>query len=55
MRKDFMSAYIADWSVWPIINVVNFRFVPLAFRPSFIGINQLFWQTYMVRSVSLGV
>jgi hypothetical protein len=44
-----MSAYIADWSVWPAINVVNFRFVPLPFRPSFIGCAQLGWQTYMVR------
>ena len=33
--------------VWPIVNFLNFRFIPLNVRPTFICSAQFLWQTYM--------
>jgi protein Mpv17 len=37
MKSSFLSTYFADWSVWPMVNFVVFRYIPLQFRPLFIG------------------
>lgn len=47
MERDFLTTYLADWSLWPAVNMINFRFIPIIYRPSFVGLAQLFWQTYM--------
>lgn len=28
----FVPAILANWTVWPFIQLVNFRFMPLAYR-----------------------
>ena len=47
MESSFLSTYIADWCVWPFVNVINFRYIGVNFRPTFIASVQVFWQTYM--------
>mmetsp|Transcript_32092 Transcript_32092/g.30591 ORF Transcript_32092/g.30591 Transcript_32092/m.30591 type:complete len:222 (+) Transcript_32092:203-868(+) len=47
MNDSFWKTYLTDCCVWPFVNVVNFRFIPRNYRPSFIGIAQLVWQTFM--------
>ena len=49
MDKYFVSTYMADLCVWPMVNVLNFRYVPLHYRPSFVGIAQIAWQAYLSR------
>ena len=49
MDKSFVSTYMADLCVWPLVNVLNFRYVPLHYRPSFVGVAQIAWQAYMSR------
>jgi protein Mpv17 len=47
MERDFLTTYLADWSMWPAVNMINFRFIPISYRPTFVGFAQLIWQTYM--------
>lgn len=47
MKDAFVSTYLADCALWPLVNFFNFRFIPLHLRPTFVGIAQLLWQTYL--------
>lgn len=47
MQSKFFTTYMADCMLWPCSNFVNFRFVPLPYRPSFTAIIQFIWQTYL--------
>lgn len=43
----FVSTWVADCTLWPIVNAVNFSLIPLNYRPTFVGIAQLTWMTYL--------
>lgn len=47
MKSSFLTTYMADFAMWPAVNFLNFRYIPLNFRPTFVGAAQLTWQTYM--------
>lgn len=47
VKNDLPTTWLADCALWPIANAVNFRFVPLVFRPFFTAFVQLVWQTYL--------
>jgi hypothetical protein len=47
IQNDFVKTYIADCTIWPAANFINFTFVPLIYRASFTAITQLVWQTYL--------
>ena len=43
----FVPTYIVDSFMWPIVNIVNFKYIPFNYRPTFAGCAQLLWQTYL--------
>ncbi|KAG8754843.1 hypothetical protein FRC14_004607 [Serendipita sp. 396] len=43
----FIPAIKANWTVWPLIQVVNFRFMPLAYRVPFQASCGVFWTLYI--------
>jgi hypothetical protein len=47
LQHSFFQAWAADCTIWPVANLVGFRFVSTNYRPTFIGFVQLGWQTYM--------
>jgi hypothetical protein len=47
MKNNFWSTFIADCTIWPLMNVVNFKFIPLIYRPAFTAVVQLVWQSYL--------
>ena len=47
MDVGFVKTFLADCVIWPMSNYVNFRYIPLPYRPSFTAVIQLMWQTYM--------
>ena len=47
MELSFTTTFFADCMLWPASNFVNFRFITLAYRPSFSAVIQLMWQTYL--------
>jgi hypothetical protein len=46
-QESFLDTWAADCLVWPLVNFLNFRFIPISLRPTFVGAAQLMWQTYM--------
>jgi hypothetical protein len=47
LQHSFFQAWAADCTIWPVANLIGFKFVSTNYRPTFIGFVQLGWQTYM--------
>lgn len=47
MESSFLAVLLADCCTWPFVNFINFSYVPKNYRPSFVGLAQLIWQTYI--------
>jgi len=43
----FPTAIVSNWKVWPLIQVVNFRFMPLPYRVPFQATCGVFWTLYL--------
>ncbi|EIN13589.1 hypothetical protein PUNSTDRAFT_57419 [Punctularia strigosozonata HHB-11173 SS5] len=43
----FGPAVIANWQVWPLAQLVNFRFMPLPYRVPFQSTCGIFWTLYL--------
>ncbi|KAJ7900114.1 hypothetical protein B0H14DRAFT_2672343 [Mycena olivaceomarginata] len=43
----FMPTLRTNWSVWPVLQFVNFRFLPLAYRVPFQSTCGVFWTLYL--------
>ena len=50
--ESLLPTWIADCAVWPFANFLNFKFIPLQYRPTYSATVQLFWQSYMSYVVS---
>jgi len=42
----YMSALLANWQVWPLVQTINFRFMPLRYRVPFTGAIGIAWQVF---------
>jgi protein Mpv17 len=47
MDSSFMKTFTLDCCVWPMVNMIQFRFVPLNFRPAVNGIVATAWQSFV--------
>lgn len=47
MQASFVKTFTADCAVWPAVNLIQFRFVPLNLRPAVNGVIALAWQTFV--------
>ncbi|KAH9921965.1 uncharacterized protein BXZ73DRAFT_51573 [Epithele typhae] len=45
----YKPALIANWQVWPLAQLVNFRFMPLPYRVPFQSTCGVFWTLYLSR------
>jgi len=43
----FMPALIANWKVWPLAQLINFRYMPLLYRVPFQSTCSVFWTLYL--------
>jgi len=46
-EHSFWSTYMADCSIWPVANYINFRIIPFAYRPTWTAAVQFVWQIYL--------
>jgi len=47
MNNNFLPVFAADCTLWPIVNIINFRYISLSYRPTFVAVAQVVWQTYL--------
>ena len=43
----YLPAIKANWSIWPLIQFTNFRFMPLPYRVPFQATCGVFWTLYL--------
>lgn len=47
VKKSFLTTWIADCAVWPLVNFFGFAFVPFKLQPTYMAGVQFFWQIYV--------
>eukprot|EP01116_Phalansterium_solitarium_P004838 TRINITY_DN15_c8_g1_i1.p1 TRINITY_DN15_c8_g1~~TRINITY_DN15_c8_g1_i1.p1 ORF type:complete len:246 (-),score=9.56 TRINITY_DN15_c8_g1_i1:396-1133(-) len=47
LRQQFLPTYGADLCVWPIVQAVNFRYVPPRHRVLAVGVVSVFWNAFL--------
>ncbi|KAF8247647.1 hypothetical protein K440DRAFT_297100 [Wilcoxina mikolae CBS 423.85] len=47
LRESWWTALRANWNIWPAVQVVNFRFVPLDMRVLFANVISIGWNSYL--------
>ena len=47
LDKSYRDALTKNWMVWPVIQAVNFRFVPLHHRVLVVNVVSLGWNCYL--------
>eukprot|EP01031_Cornospumella_fuschlensis_P030014 gene30014-36250_t len=47
VKKQFITTWLNDCSLWPIVNFIGFAYVPTFLQPTYMSCVQLFWQIYI--------
>ncbi|ELR14490.1 Hypothetical protein ACA1_192610 [Acanthamoeba castellanii str. Neff] len=47
MRRDYLATMKVNWSVWPLISFINFRFIPPAQRVLYVSCVSVLWNAYL--------
>lgn len=47
LKKNYRDILLANWSVWPAVQIVNFNFVPLHHQVLVVQTFALLWNTYL--------
>ncbi|CCF52613.1 hypothetical protein NDA11_003653 [Ustilago hordei] len=42
-RELYIPALLANWQLWPLVQLVNFRYLPLKYRVPFVSTVGIFW------------
>ncbi|KAI9229985.1 MAG: hypothetical protein DHS80DRAFT_13127 [Piptocephalis tieghemiana] len=47
IRDNFTHGLLANWALWPAVQLINFRYVPLFYRVPFVGAVGILWNTFL--------
>ncbi|KAL9644679.1 hypothetical protein ABK040_012333 [Willaertia magna] len=47
MKKELLPTLIANWMIWPLVQIINFVIIPLQFRVLFVNFIAIFWNAYL--------
>ncbi|RYG94796.1 Mpv17/PMP22 family protein, partial [archaeon] len=47
VKKQFITTWLNDCSLWPLVNFIGFAYVPTSLQPTYMSCVQLFWQIYI--------
>ena len=47
LEKGYVTALTANWTIWPWVQLANFKFVPLNYQALFVNSIALGWNTYL--------
>lgn len=47
LSKSYVPALTANYYIWPLVQAVNFRFVPLQYRVLFVNVISIGWNCYL--------
>eukprot|EP00741_Cyanophora_paradoxa_P013604 tig00020703_g13134.t1 len=52
LKRTLLSVLKANWRVWPLANLINYKYVPVQLRVLFCNIVSLFWTCFLVLKTS---
>lgn len=47
LEKNYINVLTRNWMVWPFVQIVNFKYLPLQHRVMFVNIVSLGWNCYL--------
>lgn len=47
LDKNYTTALAKNWMVWPFVQLINFKFVPLMHRVLVVNVISLGWNCYL--------
>lgn len=47
----FPEIYITDWKVWPLLQLINFTFIPPYLQPIYVNLFNIAWNAYLSYSI----
>ncbi|KAJ1540771.1 Protein required for ethanol metabolism, partial [Cladochytrium tenue] len=47
LERGYVSTLLNNWKLWPFVQIVNFRFVPVLYQSLVVNATALGWNTYM--------
>jgi len=50
--RDFIPLMMTNYKVWPLVNILNFKYVPPQLRVLFGNIVSIFWMTYVITATT---
>lgn len=46
-HKDMWPTLLANWSIWPAVQIVNFGFIPIPYQVLVVNFVAVFWNSYL--------
>ena len=47
VKEKVWPTTVTNWKIWPLVQFINFYFIPVRFQLSFANVIALFWNAYM--------
>lgn len=47
VKNKYLTIYMTDCAVWPLIQIGNFAFVPAIYQPIFVNFVNIFWNAFL--------
>ena len=47
VKNKYLTIYMTDCAVWPLIQIGNFAFVPAIYQPIFVNFINIFWNAFL--------
>mmetsp|Transcript_11595 Transcript_11595/g.23422 ORF Transcript_11595/g.23422 Transcript_11595/m.23422 type:complete len:509 (-) Transcript_11595:42-1568(-) len=47
VKDTFLTTWIVDCALWPVVNFIGFAFIPYTIQPTYMAVISFFWQQYL--------
>jgi protein Mpv17 len=47
LQKNYVTALTSNYMIWPFVQIVNFKFIPLHYRVLFVNVVSIGWNCYL--------
>lgn len=54
IKESFVTTWIMDCSLWPLVNFFGFAFIPYTLQPTYMACVSYFWQLYISNIAAKG-